>query len=262
MLFVFEDNPDDNLSVLFKAMYPENVACKFIYCYGNGNIVSVVEEYLSNTNEVICVFLDTIPGNKYIIEKYKTLANISKENNYRVIVINIICAEYYFIKAFGENRQLFISDEGYNEIVNKLAFKDSSLIQTDKDREFVTTFEKFTKLFLNKNAISCVKNSSMMNPEGNEINYCYGVFYENDCVYPVTSNNSKLSLTEKSKKLLMQYPCVPSGHLSKKGARLCNDQLWDLHRRLIQEYNDFVERLRPFNKDKLYGRLIKISAIK
>ncbi len=98
MIVIFEDKMDDLLSNLFRSAYSN---CSFIYSNGNGNLETLVRHYLDSSDEFIMVYLDTIPDNKDTINIYKTLARISRRNNFRVIVMPIVCAEYYFISSLS-----------------------------------------------------------------------------------------------------------------------------------------------------------------
>lgn len=124
MKYLFEDKKDDYLSVLFRYSLPEKLSKMIEYSNGNGYLVSKSEELLK-TGEVVIVILDTIPANKSIRDIYISLRRLSKQYEYRLVVWNIICAEYYFIECFGENSNL-------------------------------RAFEKFCKLYIMKNGAQCI----------------------------------------------------------------------------------------------------------
>lgn len=118
MIFIFEDNKDDIISEFYRRAYNNNISNKFIYSNGNSFIPDISTNLLKNTNDSIVVFIDMIPGNKSIIEIYKKLHNISKANNFRLIVLPIICAEYYLIKSLYKS-QVLKNTEGIDICINR-----------------------------------------------------------------------------------------------------------------------------------------------
>lgn len=87
MIYIFEDKEDDILSRLFRKSYSIEATNKFVYSNGNGRIIKTAEEYLKETQEEICVFLDTIPGNDSIHRIYSVLRLMSMQNNFRIVVM-------------------------------------------------------------------------------------------------------------------------------------------------------------------------------
>lgn len=153
MIFVFENKKDDLLSVLFRASYSN---CSFIYANGCGNLESCVEDNLSKSDDSILVFLDTIPDNKNTVNIYKNLRRLSRKNDFRIVVMPIVCAEYYFIRSL--RREYFIDDTGVDICINKMFWKNSALV-SDSDRKFVKNFEKYCKLILFKSVKDCIKHT-------------------------------------------------------------------------------------------------------
>lgn len=100
MIFLFEDKEEDTLSCLLRRTF-DTAHIKFAYANGNGRLVEKATELLAK-EDIIIVLLDTVPANKSIRDVYLSLRRLSRQNDFRIIVWNIVCAEYYFIKAFGE----------------------------------------------------------------------------------------------------------------------------------------------------------------
>ncbi len=97
MIYIFEDKADDLISLLFKAGYSEKTASMFIYTNGNGALISEAKKQLQNipNSEKICVFIDMAPGNKELYGIYRGLMKIAKQYTDRMIIMPLICAEYY-----------------------------------------------------------------------------------------------------------------------------------------------------------------------
>lgn len=53
MIYIFEDHPDADISVLFKSAYSNNKVNSFVYAEGNGNLIDKVNYYLSKTTDMI-----------------------------------------------------------------------------------------------------------------------------------------------------------------------------------------------------------------
>ena len=69
------------------------------------------------------------------------------------------------------------------------------------------------------------------------------------------------TLTNKAITFVKQFPCRPGGSFGSAESVLTSQQAWKVHRYLIEEYNEFVDRLRLDNSDKKYGKLIKLKVI-
>ena len=247
MIYVFEDRADDLLSELFMSAYSK---CSFVYTRGNGNLVDKIVELLQNSNDTIMVFLDTIPDNKNTINVYNNLRRVSRKNNFRVFVMPIVCAEYYFIQSLSNN--MFISHLGVDICKNKGYWKNSELIE-DMDKHFVKNFEKFCKLILLKNVKDCAKHSR-------KDNIFYGIYYQNDCLCDYSDNScKKFPKVEKAVNFVHQYPVFPSVNFLGECIFLTDEDLWAIHRKLVDDFNAMVDVYRSNNLSYAYS---KISYIK
>lgn len=161
MKFLFEDKKDDALSILLRESLPKEIQERIEYANGNGNLIKKAQELLQSGGEVL-VLLDTVPSNKSIRDIYVSLRRLSRQNEYRLIVWNIICTEFYFIKAFGSMNQVkaFADAKDLEVVLERKPFAGASIIQTEEDRIFTKNFEKFCKLYILKNGADCVNQRS------------------------------------------------------------------------------------------------------
>ena len=220
MKYLFEDKENDSLSKLFRCSLPEHLQEMILYSDGNGNLVREAEKLLK-VGETVVVVLDTIPANKSIRDIYISLRRLSRQYKYRLIVWNIICAEYYFIDCFGRNNNLraFENDIDFEIAVNVQPYKESKLIQTEDDKAFTKTFEKFCKLYIMKNGGQCI--------------YPKSYFFEDD--YKCDTECVRESLNDKAEEYRKAY-----------GFSLYRendvDAMWNIHRQLLQIANDIIEK--------------------
>lgn len=231
MKFIFEDFEDDILSRFFRQAYQPESSKKFIYADGNGNLEFQVKKILEESKEMIIVYLDTIPCNKDTIYVYNRLKNLSILNNYRIIILNIVCAEYYFIKSIYSSN-LFTNREGVDLCINRDFYLDSVLLKTKKDRNKAKTFEKFCKFILGYNLIDCARTK-------NRNNNVYPSYYTKDCLCSRPMDNcTNKNLKEKAISYADQYPCIPAeGFLGKPNRISKLEDIWKLHRNLVDDYN-------------------------
>ena len=243
-MIIFEDKKTDALSRLFRAAYPEDISDKFIYSKGNGRLEEVVIEHINvlkeDTDALIIVYMDTVPLNKNIVGIYNKLRKLSKENNYRIIILNIVCAEFYFLKAFEEWKELLISDEGMGIALSYGDYRKSNLMLDEQNKKYCKNFERYCKLLLKINYIDCVKHSRGQEND----NLQYEDFYTKDCNCNMCDEceYKGKTLLEKSFMLISEYPCFPVGSLNKHVRELNESALWSLHRKLIDNYNDTIRR--------------------
>lgn len=177
-MIMFEDSREDVLSKLFRQAYDKNTSDKFVYCDGNDKLVNEVSRAVRESNEAVYVFLDATPDNKNIHSKYMRMTRINKEiADNRLWVFPIVCAEYYFIKAFNDKRYL-CCDIDFSRVIAKEEFKNSKVIETERDAKFARNFERFCKLITKKCYIDCMKHTR----EVDGLNYKYELFYSEDCL--------------------------------------------------------------------------------
>lgn len=218
MKILFEDKKDDVLSRLFRKSLPKEIQERIEYANGNGNLIRKAQELLRSGGAVL-VILDTVPSNKSIRDIYVSLRRLSRQNEYRLIVWNVVCAEYYFIKAFGSMNQVkaFLDTKDLEIVLERKPFGAASIIQTEEDRIFSKNFEKFCKLYILKNGADCVNQSE--------------IFFTKDCI--CQDGCERLSLIEKSTMYRAAYQVL--FEVSSP------EMLWTTHRKLLEEANQMIQ---------------------
>lgn len=63
--YIFEDEQDDVLSILFRHSYSIDYCNKYFhYACGNGKLVKMAKDILENSSDdKVAIFIDMIPGN-------------------------------------------------------------------------------------------------------------------------------------------------------------------------------------------------------
>ena len=255
MIYIFEDHPDADISILFKSAYSNDKLSNFVYAEGNGNLIDEVNDYLLKTSDMIVVFLDTIPGNKDCYFIYREISLISKKNNYRIVILPIVCAEYYMIKSLKDTGMIKDSLETNRCIEKKPHITSNLMAYADKAR-YCKNFEKYCKYILKYNAAKqCLKPYN----KEDDIN---GEYYRETCgCYKATADCMNKSLSEKAISLLAAYRYVPSGRIAENVKNLTEKEIWDIHRALVDEYNDFKDQYILVDS-KALNKYKKISYIK
>ena len=256
MIYIFEDSRKSDISKLFMESYREDSINKFIYVDGNENIVDTVERELKEV-EGIVVYLDMIPGNISCYEIYQKLKTISECNNFKVVVLTIVCAEYYFIRSVYNEKVLNDNDDVRN-CINKVPYIKNLFTDGDKNPlHRCKNFEKFCKAIIGSESFKgCTRPY-------NHTKRKFGQYYRKSC--PCEKGEKfrckEKSLEEKSFKLLCEYKyiplnsCINSIHLSKPNT-------WEVHRKMVDEFNEFVDRYIELDKGNNFGDYRKIKYIK
>lgn len=256
MIFVYEDKETDVLSQLFRKAYEAHCSNSFIYAGGNGNIVCMVKSILNSRDDNIIVFLDTIPGNRSINKIYRELKKLSAGNHYRVIVMNIVCAEYYFICSIKDNKNLFKRLDGIDICFNKDLFTKSALIETEEDKNKAKNFEGYCKLILIKCVIDCIRHSRRL--ENGELNHLYSLYYVGSCRCEYADTTcSEMSILNKAVNYVLEYPCIPIDGFLANVPYDTGEDMWKLHRKLVDEFNDMCDRYEKSDtrQDYKYSRI-------
>ena len=255
MIYIFEDHPEADISLLFKSAYSEKVAKNFIYAKGNGNLADKVNSCLLNTTDMIIVFMDMIPGNKDCYTIYRELCCISKKNSNRVVVLPIICAEYYMIQSI-QNEDMFIDAVEVDRCINKIPHITSNLMKHPDKAKYCKNFEKYCKYILRYNtAKDCLKPYN----KNSDIN---GEYYRKTCTCQVSTVDCvQKPLSEKAIDLLLSYQYVPGGSIALNVKNLAEKDIWDIHRELVDEYNAFADEYILADSNSL-NKYKKIGYIK
>lgn len=241
MIYIFEDHPNADISILFKSGYSTEIADKFIYSKGNGNLVNKAEDKLVNTTEQIVVFMDVIPGSKDCRTIYQRLCKLSKDNSNRVIVLPIICAEYYMIKSI-KNDNLFEDTQERDNCAQKQPHLLSQFMKDADKKRFCKNFEKYCKCILKYHVRkSCIK------PYNTETNV-NGEYYRVDCICSDADDMCRQeTLLQKAIDLLAEYPCIPKGSKAQNLKALSDKDAWDMHRKLVDEHNAFSDKYKAID---------------
>lgn len=243
MRYVFEDRYNDVLSILFRAAYPPCVSGEFVYAEGEGKLEAAVKAELSQfPKEDIIVFLDVVPDNRHLVNKYLKLREMYHMSTKRVIPIPIVCSEYYFIHSIVGTGVIDNLD-GLEECLQIKPWSASKLLTTTDDIRFCKNFEKYCKLFLLKAVIQCAKHTRGRTEEEN---VKYGYYYTVDCLCDIPERGCvPASLTDKAIAYVRQYPCFPTGSLMTSGIQKIdketvlgiNAKLCALHNAKLKEFS-------------------------
>ena len=229
MIFVFEDNGNSVFSKLFRSCYKIEFSSDFIYSESICKAHVLVTNLLEHTSDNILLFMDLVPDNIELRRLYLKLRILSIKNNYRLIIIPIPCVEYEFIKSVSdlvdnEYVSTCVNYEPYFHLINK--FKEPSRIKS---------FEKFCKNVVKEKLLKCMSTNTDVNPK-----YTY---YSEDC--------KVLTLLEKSNEFVKQFPLFPRNSSIEDKVSLDYEEVWDIHRYCINEYNKAVNMFNArMNTDK------------
>lgn len=270
-MVIFEDNPNSLFCTLFRSAYDEEVSSKFKYAQGNGHIPHIIKS-LTKEDELTVIFIDLVPGNEALISSYKDIMRLVLKSEAKIFIMPIPCMEYLILKMLHDLKidcGIYANGD-IEKCVNKEYYYDSklsALIESDiieKKRnkairkgsydpnnpvDVFVSFEKYCKYVLRLGVIDCISTSS-------EDNYGiknerYGWFYTKDCRCCKPMDMCiHYTLQDKSRALLSQYPCIPNG--SKFDGRvLTYARLIELHKKLVDEFNEWSNRLRDSDTNEL-----------
>jgi hypothetical protein len=245
VIYVFEDKRDDVLSDFYRKAYPQDIGERFVYTNGNGNILDKVGKILELTNETIVVFLDFYPSNDSIVRIYKKLSHLSRNNNNRLVVMPIVCAEYYMLRLLKKNDMII--DKRSVDTALEFGLYDEILV-SDEDRKFCTTFEKYCKLVLMKSVKECVSTKGKC------------TYYREDCLcqMPADSECKENRLVDKASGYVGEYPCSPKGSYSSEKNYQTIDDIWNRHRELVDMFNNIADKMEKIDSGRKYRRVSPI----
>lgn len=229
-MVIFEDHENDVLSKLFRACYTTDDLSEFVYARGNGNLYSKAEYVLKSTDNNVYLFMDAVPENDAIKRIYEKLKKLSRNYNDRLVIFPIVCAEYYFIKAFYKYKYLSVMDFEWNDYLSKEDYREFSFIESEEDKEFATNFEHASKLLISKVFRVCISNKNSVNS-----------FYDNSC--------EDMDITCKSRMYTLQYPCRPFNKNYDKSV-VSKERIVEIHRQLVLEFNEFADKYNKISDIK------------
>lgn len=243
MIYVFEDDERDPLPQLFMKAYDHQISSTFIYTRGNGNIYNNVVNLLGSGENVV-VYLDTIPGNDSTRRLYVRLGRLSRQNNNRLIVLPIIGAEYYFIKSV-QHENVVTSPKDIDICVNRKAYFQSQLLSEPKEKKYCKSYERYCKIILEKAVLDCIRNAK---DDGNNLYFRW--YYEKNCKCGNSLPScSEKELLKKAEDFVKSFPYVPEGSIALDAKGLPRDDIWLIHRNLVDEHNELCRELRQKDPD-------------
>ena len=260
--YIFEDHPDDCLSKMLLKCFILDDYHKVVFSKGNGGIKNIAQQHLKEGFRVYA-FLDTVPGNKSITDKYYQLLDIQRDN-YNFVLIPIVCAEYYLLRSL-HSWQFGINTEILRICTNKEVYFYDPVAHISKptDNEpSCKTFEKMCKGIINRYGNWCLrKEKGPDTTRYEEMNNSLKKFYEEDCRCCIARDNcERCSIIEKLERIVKEYPIFPSCSLfTISKLNLSRNELLSVCDALVTEYNSFSAMLReaaPERDKNFYEQLI------
>lgn len=230
MRYLFEDDDDSLLLQFIRKGYnnPKDIE-------GTSG-VGQIKNYIKNIGkeEQIFVFMDLVPDNKVTCAEYEILRSM-KNDGYDIMVFPVPCTEYFFIKALVNLNMLDMTEE-VRECLRRGVITNLTI-----NGETAKNYERFCKKILHNMPVDCARLDGG-SPK-------FGLFYTEDCKCSSAELDCKeLSLKDKVKELLQCYPCIPSGSIYKT-IRLTFEECIDIHRKLVDDYNEAVDKYKDKNPE-------------
>lgn len=251
MIYIFEDKEDDLLSRLFLENYDKGRRKDFIYTNGNGRIVEAVAAKLKETSEQMVVYLDTIPGNGSIWNIYCELRRMAHKNPGRLLILPIVCSEYYFIKSIANELVLTYSQDVEVCLKRGIYFNTLLYNKDGKTRDYCKNFEKYCKLILMTSVEECVKHTRTDNAK-------YGFYYTQNCLCTrYESWCQQKILRYKSLRFISVYPGIILHDTSGEAAVR---ELYGIHKQLVDQYNKMATDYEKADKTKRYKMIKEIDS--
>lgn len=223
MRYLFEDGDDSILLNFLRKGYIDPSIIKGTY--GVGQIKNYIEDI--GKEEQIFIFMDLVPDNPITYSEYIKLVTM-RNNGYNIMVFPVPCTEYFFIKAFDDTHILKHSR------ITELALKRGVITNTEVDGEKRKNYEKFCKAILHGLVLDCAALDNKSER--------FRLYYEKDCACDKSySHCADETLVDKAKNVLKEYPCIPAGS-KYETHKLSFSECVLIHRKLIDEYNEAVER--------------------
>lgn len=243
MELIFEDRRGCVLDEILKLVYSEEDYNHIHFKGTNGEAVKFACNKVEQ-GETVILFLDMVPGNYEIHQLYNKAKEVSKKNNYKLLIIPSLCSEYLLIKAF-KDCDIFINREDVKICLEQNNYFESKLYVSDKTRKDYKTFEKFCKLVLERNTINCACSNSRVKIQDYKYikNIVKNMFYTNDCLYK-DSTGKYLSAMDKALKVVNTLPVTLLNDNVTESASIDLETAWKIHKYLINELNKFVLKMK------------------
>lgn len=171
MQLIFEDCENMAISSLLKRYLNDSVC----FTGGNGNLCEEIERAIVRQDQPIVVYIDVVPDNPEIIDKYIDLRAAYQSEDVHIVAIP--CIEYCALCVI-EKCILLRGREECDAVIMGVINKNLSDKEINFYRSYKSwnSFERFCKFALSQQVMQCVQN---VNVEGG-----YGVrgkFYMEDC---------------------------------------------------------------------------------
>lgn len=254
MVYLFEDKYDDVLSVLFRGAYPKSIQNKFIYTCGHTNLVKVAEVEILKDD--VAVYVDMVPDNIACAGVYKDLRDLALKSKNKLLIFPIVCSEYYFISHLDSDTNLLMSKVNSDICLNKGDYRLSNLYMNGNKP--CSSFEKFCKFIIKHDVPNCIRHSAIC--DNGAVNIEYANYYNLDCLCSNSVNKcGEGTLKQKSLLLLMKYDIVPSGTIPCNKTAINYAEAVNIHRKLVDEYNAFVDKYNTLGILDKYSKKQKKS---
>lgn len=240
MTYVFEDNGSDPISMLYKRAYTNTDT--FLYCQGADSILFRIIEEIEAKHEEIFIFMDMIYDNLATSNCYnRTVKKLRSAGYTNFIIFPLVCAEHYMIKSLY---QLGLISK-CSEVTAVISIDWHKGVSRNTYINQSRNFEQFCKRVLYKLAMNCANNTRFND------NVHYRDYYDQDCKCKQARDDcDHLSLEDKAISLLKQYPCIPSNSIIFTDSHMTHVDLVAMHRKLVDEYNKTVNRMRELETDE------------
>lgn len=233
MMYLFEDASDADLSKFFLVSYAPEATQSIFFSGGNGNLCSSAKKLLTtHKSESLVVYMDLIPNNQNVVAIYDSLRVLCRSYRDRMVIIPLVCAEYYYLRSLPCS-SLALDQELYKYCVNKIPYWDLPQLKNGGHRQkSYASFEKLCKLICDSYLSRCCRI-----PRRGRIKESH-VYTVKQCKCDTALEECRtLSVLEKSRRLLSQYPCVPLGSKHTVSKTFSFEDAKKLHIKLIREFN-------------------------
>ena len=241
MIYIFEDNKESSISKLFLKGYSDSIT-DIRFSNGSGNIEYELRKAVRDIkeNDYIAIFIDLIPDNQNTVFTYKSIIYIANKLNANIIVVPIVCAEYYFIKSIY-NTKLALDNEAISRCISREPHKNDELILKKHSNKAKKSFEKYCKFIRDNATQGCVRQENIPTiMKSIKLEY----FNENCKNNKIDSFCEDIPLEEKAKRLLKQYPLIPSNCLINGVEKIGLEKATSIIESLLIEYNTIVDKYK------------------
>lgn len=209
---LFEDNEDTPSSMLLKHSYCGD---SIYFSGGCHQILSKLME-IKDASDVVIIFYDVSPNNKYTVKYYNSLVQDIKSNPAvygSVCIIPIICIEYYICQFLNKYGYMCIKNKNIQNLVEAIVTKfDYREIpsQIASIQKLNMSLEKMYKYIVNNQDMKCLLNVGTYD-NGIRVKSLSGKFYEDDCSCErkYCKINCKDSISLKVERLYTELPVFP-----------------------------------------------------